>query len=384
MRRDYVVGALAVIALLVVSTLGHPEQAPQAPTHASGDYSFGGYRAWYDLLAREGIRVERFRQHHDELRASGADTLIVSFPASPGFAAGPGTDWNAHERDAMRAWVRAGGKMADVGITPAVDENDAKGELITGQTVRAAGGALRGPWASLVGDVGDHGSLRLVPVKHARVQTLLADSAGTLVARYRYGRGTVVSIANAGWFENRAIGRAGDARLAYLVVRALGGTVAFDEAIRGDIVEKPWYRALTAPELLALGIAAVAGLLWLAYGIVPLGPAVPLRAPREPASDEFVDAVAALYRRARARDHARDALAKDARRALERAPRTPANAALAGRIDAGAATPVTSDAALVAYAQVARAARENEPGMVQRAITTRARRRAVLRGGRVA
>jgi len=384
-RRDYVVGALAVLALLVASTLGRGGvPAPQTATHASGDYAFGGYRAWYEMLAREGVRVERFRRHHDELRASGVGTLVVSFPGASPAGVASSVEWNARERDALRAWVRAGGRMIDVGITPSVDANDGKGELISGMARHRAAGALRGPWAAVAGDVGPRGDVRLVAVKRARVDALLADAAGALVVRYRYGRGEVVSVADGAWFENRAIGRAGDARLAYLLAHALGGTVAFDEAIRGDIVEKAWYRALSAPEVVALGIAALAGVLWLLYGIVPLGPAVPTRPPREPASDEFVDAVAALYGRARARDHARDALAAEARRALDRAPRTPANGALAERVAAGAARPVTSDAGLVAFAQVARAARENEPGMVQPTFPPGAHRRAGVRRRRIA
>ena len=206
----------------------------------------------------------------------------------------------------------------------------------------------------------DRGPKRLVAVKGAQVERLLGDGAGALVVRYRYGRGEVVGVASAALFENRAIGRADDARLAFLAARPgrPGGTVAFDEAVRGDIVEKPWYRALTAPELLALALAALAGLLWLAYGIVPLGPPVRLRPAREPTSAEFVDAVAALYARARAREHARDALVRDARRSLERAPRTAANAALAERVNAARTDPLTDDAALVAVAALARTARE--------------------------
>jgi hypothetical protein len=224
----------------------------------------------------------------------------------------------------------------------------------------------------------DRGKWRLVPVnpakraKHAKgasaakpatlapVETLLADRAGALVVRYRYGRGEVVGVANAALFENRALARADDARLAFLAARPGGrGVVAFDEAVRGDVVEKAWYRALDPAEHVALALAALAGLLWLLYGIIPLGPAVRLRAAREPTSEEFVDAVAALYERARAREHARDALIADARRALERALKTADNAALAQRVATAATEPVPNDAALVAVATLARTARED-------------------------
>ncbi|MDB5027223.1 MAG: hypothetical protein JWO66_912 [Candidatus Eremiobacteraeota bacterium] len=355
MRRDLVVAALAVVALVGVSLLGNHDAKPQAATHASGDYSFGGYRAWYALLEREGTRVERFRRHHDALRDSGIDTLVVAFADQrlPHL-------WNAAERDALRRWVRNGGRLVDIGITPAVDKNDGKGELVYGDETHGGGGPLNGTWASLVRDVPQRGDERMIAAKGARVETLLRDRAGIFAVRYRYGRGEVIGLASAAPFENRAIGSGDNARLAFLAARPgrPGGTVAFDETVRGDIVEKPWYRALSAPELLALAFAALAGVLWLAYGILPLGPAVRLRAPREPTSEEFVDAVAALYARAGARDHARDALLRDARGSLERAARTPENATLARRVEAAKYEVLSDDAGLIGVAQLARSARE--------------------------
>lgn len=377
MRRDVVVGGLALVALAVVSLFGHKGENPKGATRASADYSFGGYRAWYELLDREGVAVQRFRRHHDALRDSGIDTLVVAFPDKP-----LPRLWNAAERDALRAWVRAGGRLVDVGTTPGVDDDDSKGEVVFITSAHADRGPLRGPWSAFVAALPDRGTERLAPEKHARVETLLADHAGPLVVRYRYGRGEVVGVTPAALFENRALGRGDAARLAFLAARPgrRSGIVAFDEAVRGDIVEKPWYRALGAPVLVALALAALAGLLWLAYGIVPLGPAVRLRAAREPTSEEFVDAVAALYERARARDHARNALVADARRALERAPRTAENVALGERVAAAATEPLAADGALIAVAQLARTARENVKTMTaDRIRSNRARHRMSLR-----
>ncbi|HEV3089772.1 MAG TPA: hypothetical protein VGX96_21405, partial [Candidatus Elarobacter sp.] len=219
---------------------------------------------------------------------------------------------------------------------------------------------------------------RLVPAPHKKFETLIGDKAGALAIRHRYGRGEVIGLASAAMFENRALERGDAARLAYLAARpgTPNGIVAFDEAVRYDVVEKPWYRALDAPVLVALAIAGLAGLLWLLYGIVPLGPPVRLRAPREPTSDEFVDAVAALYQRAGARDHARDALVADARRSLERAPRTAANVALAKSIVYTSTSSFSDDAALVDVAKLARTAREE----TIRATTPERRTGAFARG----
>jgi uncharacterized protein DUF4350 len=355
MRRDLVVGAIALLALFAVPLLNRHDSTPQVPTRGSADFTFGGYRAWYELLAREGVRVQRYRRHHDALRTSGIDTLVAAFPDRP-----LPHLWGASERDALRAWVRNGGRLIDIGLTPPAGKDDAKGESVFLEDAHGAGGALRGPWSTLVTVVPTRGAYRLVAAKHHRVEMLLRDRAGALAVRYRYGRGEVIGVADAGAFENRALGAGDDARLAYLVARPgrPGGVVAFDETIRGDVVEKPWYQALTVPELVALALVGLAGLLWIAYGIVPLGPPIRLRAPREPTSEEFVDAVASLYHRARARDHARHALVADARRALARAPDTAQYRALAARIAATETEPLRDDAALVAVAALARNARE--------------------------
>ncbi|HEY0614920.1 MAG TPA: DUF4350 domain-containing protein [Candidatus Elarobacter sp.] len=356
MRRDVVVAGLALAAVVGISLFGDHGQKPQAATRASGDYSFGGYRAWSELLAREGLRVEPFRRHHDALAGSGIDTLVVAFPDDP-----VPHLWDASERDALRQWVRSGGRMVDIGLTPPAGKGDAAGEKVVLDDRTHGGGSLQGPFARWVGTLANRGDDRLVARKGVRdVETLLRDRGGALVVRYRYGRGEVVGVASAALFENRAIVRGDAARLAFLIARPgrAGGAVAFDEAIRGDVVEKPWYRALSAAELVALALAALAGLLWLLYGIVPLGPPVRLRAPREPTSGEFVDAVAALYERARARDHAGEVLLRAARRTLERGPRSKENAVLAERVRFAEMEPLNDDAALVAVAQLARATRE--------------------------
>jgi Domain of unknown function (DUF4350) len=373
-KRDLVLGGLLVALLLAVTllTARTAEKTPLA-SHASGDFGFGGYRAWYDVLAREGVDVRRFRRDHAALAGAGIDTLVVAFPA-----AGLPSTWHAADAAAVHAWIARGGKLVDIGETPRTKRDDDASAQVFLKDTAGSHSPLRGPWTRAVAALDERGTSRLDIKPHARVETLLADGAGPLVVRYREGKGEVVGVADPRPFENRSLAHADAARLAYLVAqpRHAGGAVAFDETIRAEAAGKPWYLALTAPELLALALAALAGLLWLAYGLVPLGPPVRLFAPREPTSAEFLDAVAALYGRAGARAHARDALVADARRTLERAPRTAENDALAVRIAGAARTAPPDDAALVAVAQLARLARED---------SVRAhnpdRRRAALTGG---
>jgi hypothetical protein len=115
-------------------------------------------------------------------------------------------------------------------------------------------------------------------------------------------------------FANAALARDDNARLAYLLARPRlpGRIVAFDEALHGALLERGWLGALSVPVRVALAGSVLAILIALAGGALRLGPPVTLRATREPASDEFIAAVAALYRRAHARRAAIALLANDA------------------------------------------------------------------------
>jgi hypothetical protein len=354
-KRDLLAGAALLALLLIVTLFSSHTEPPRVATRSSNDYTLGGYRAWYELEEREGYRAERFRQHHDALAASGVSTLIVAFPAAENAHV-----WSAAEAGALARWVDAGGHAVILGAVPQTRGDGSGGGPRLRTVSGEERGALRGLWSGQVAVLAHRGGVRLVLPESLHAQVLLADPAGALVARYRSGRGTYLAVASAAPLENRYLGAGDAARLAYLLARpsAAAGAIAFDEAVRGDIVEKPWYRTLDAPELLALAIGALAGLAWLAYGIVPLGPPVRIFAPREPTSAEFLDAVGALYARVEARAHARDALLAAAHRNLERAPRTAENAALLARIDAAAQTEPADDGALLAVAHLARLARE--------------------------
>ena len=115
-KREYLVaGARAARAGRRVARRQPQPEPPAAATRASGDFSFGGYRAWYDLLAREGRprrtfpppprRARRERDRYADRRLSRLT--------------GPAIVWNAAERDALRAWVRARRTLVDVGADAA-------------------------------------------------------------------------------------------------------------------------------------------------------------------------------------------------------------------------------------------------------------------------
>jgi hypothetical protein len=257
--RDVLLLVLLLAGLAVVALL----QAPGSDgrdTFASTDYRSGGYAAWYELLQREGVAVERFEHRPADLSAD-IDTLIAAAPLVPASESARGPA----DVDALARWVRGGGRLIALG----------QRRPLAGEGPRLA--ALRTP----------------------------------------YGRGEIVTIADPHPFDNAQIARFGNARLAYALAkpRRPGGIVAFDEALHGAIVDRRWWDVIGTPQRVALGGIALAVLVAIAGSMLRLGPAVTLRAAREPASDEFVAAVAALYARTKSRRAAIALLAAGARNA---------------------------------------------------------------------
>ena len=291
---EWVLGALVLVGIVLAALLDVTPPAAGSDTFASTDYRSGGYAAWYELLQREGITVERFERRPAELDRS-IDTLIAANPVVPA-----GNDVRRPpDRAALAQWVRAGGRLIALG----------SGDPLAGNGPKLAG--LRTP----------------------------------------YGRGEIVSILDPHPFDNALLARADNARRAYVLAkpRRAGGIVAFDEALHGALVDRRWWNVLSVPQRVALGGIALAVLLALIASTLRLGPAVALRAAREPASDEFVAAVAALYERTGSRRAALGLLAAGAANA---------SGAAAGQQRALAARPRPTDRDLVAGAVLARTIRE--------------------------
>jgi hypothetical protein len=143
---------------------------------------------------------------------------------------------------------------------------------------------------------------------------LLGDARGALVFRMPRGRGSIVLAGDPAPFTNRNIATGDNARLAYLLAAPgrPGGVVAFDDALHGALLDRPWWQVLPPPVDAALGVAAFAFVLWLVYSLVRDGSALPGALPREPTSAEFVAALAALYQRAKARSYAAGVLSAEA------------------------------------------------------------------------
>jgi Domain of unknown function (DUF4350) len=291
---DVWLATLVLAGIVVLAVLKSTPAGGGGDTFDVSDYRSGGYAAWYELLRREGVTVERFERRPAYLDAS-IDTLIAASPVMP---AGENVRGPA-DRAALARWVHDGGRLIALG----------------------AGSGF--------------------PLPYARPGAV----------RTSYGRGEVVSIRDAHPFDNALLARADNARLAYVLAkpRRPGGVVAFDEALHGAVADRAWWQVLDVPTRVALGCIAIAVLIALGGSALRLGPAVTLRAGREPASDEFVAAVASLYERSRSRRAAIALLASGARHAS-------GDAVTQLRALAERQTP--SDRDLIASAALARAIRE--------------------------
>jgi hypothetical protein len=103
---------LALAALVVMAVLNERRsQTVETDSYSSYDAATGGYRAFYELLQREGVRVERFQQRPGSLDAA-VDTLVYAEPLDFDVRQIPATMNDAH---ALEAWVREGGRLVYFG-----------------------------------------------------------------------------------------------------------------------------------------------------------------------------------------------------------------------------------------------------------------------------
>lgn len=287
--------AVAILIFAGVERNRAAQRAQVEPdSYSTHDGTSGGYRAWFEMLQREGVRVERF-----ELRPAFLDratrTLIWADPLPFDQRQEVPTENDVH---ALESWIRDGGRFVYLGHD---DDAASRGILKLPHSSHPSGGSR--PYvapafaAAGVRRYPAETELRWVPGKRS---TLLADARGALVLSYPYGKGEVVTAIDEPSFTNAKIGRPDRARLAYaLSAPHSGETVAFYESVHGFSTPDHWWSVVPRP--FAIAIWCALGVLLLAFGgaALRLGPPV-LPQSRDPNSAAFLDALAALFERGRA------------------------------------------------------------------------------------
>ena len=298
-RFETAIFGIAALALVAFG-VWRGDRTPRVrfDSYSTFDSASGGYRAFAELLEREGVRVTRFRGRPSMLDAARA-TLVWAEPLPFDPAQGATT---AADVAALEAWVRHGGRLLYLGLD---DRAAAQGVLHLPRTRprarrRAHPGVAEALAAAGVANVFAIAPRRYAPSAHAR--TLLDDGYGPLVVRYAFGRGEVVAAIDETLFTNADIGAYDRARLAFAlaVPNGAGAAVTFDESVHGYAVPSHWWSVVPRTFVIALTLAGIALLVAFAGAAIRLGPPLPSPVRETGTTADFIGALASLLQRGRA------------------------------------------------------------------------------------
>jgi hypothetical protein len=297
------IAALLVLAgFIALEYLQLQQQRASMPlfdTQSTYDAAPGGYRALYEVLQREGVRVQQFERHAAYLDHD-IDVLVVS---DAGFltSGSPAIPLGAADLEAIGAWVKSGGTLVVVGGAYAGDP-DLKSAPIEydGKADDRALPVLHTALTDGVRAIYGTSGARIPFARAQRQAPVVADPFGAVVATYHLGKGVVVSVADQTIFQNRNLARADNARLAYDLVTAGNGPraiVAFEELSHGHQIAETAWSILPGPARAALVILCLAILALLIGTFFRFGPVVRQPSDDERTSEEYLTSMAALLAR---------------------------------------------------------------------------------------
>lgn len=295
--------AVLIVALCVLVTLAVAGRRSQTSvpldSYSSYDAASGGYRAFAELLAREGLRVDRFEQVPAFLGPD-VDTLVWAEPLA--FDPRAGATSRA-DIAALESWVRAGGRLLYVGFD---DAAAARGVLALPRTRLPAarrGAAFIAPSLARAGVTRlDVSAARRYRRGRGGERVLFDDGRGPVAVAYRFGRGTVTAVVDEKLFANGGLARGDAARFALALASPgrRGGDVSFDEAVHGHAVPERWWQIVPRPFAIALALAVLALLVAFTGAAIRLGPPLPSEAREDRTTADFIDALGSLFARGKA------------------------------------------------------------------------------------
>lgn len=323
---EIVIALAVVLCFIAIGVLDYHVRktaAQRYDTMSSYDFQSGGYRAWYDLLRREGAHVDRF-QMRPAFLTDAVGTLIVANNINDAIARSaidaPSSTYAPADIDALRKWVSAGGRL--VWLVDAASGDATASINVEQLTPGTSDASLEVPSVASKGSQRDDAiaiaavpltngvhalsgksSLRIPFSGNFAVTPLVADNRGTVVGEYPLGKGSVVIVTDESLFQNSRIAKADNARLAYnLAVQGLSQheAVAFEEWTHGYQAGDTWWSILPQPFKVAFSIICLAALLMLAGAVWRFGPTARLAENTERTSQEYVVSMAALLQRGNA------------------------------------------------------------------------------------
>lgn len=265
-------------------------------TFSSYDTGPNGYAAFYELLRRESIKSRRFEQPHGLLDRS-LRTLIVAKPSE---------HLGKNESLAIREWLTQGGIL--VVLTP--DGGDAEIAGINVPQTHAANGApgrahvLRTAALTYgVRYITGSGTSAFGSLHKQTVVLLGRKHGGPIAIQFRFGKGRVIAVSDPSIFSNAQLAHDDNARFAYNLASAYA-PVAFDETAQGYSRTQNIWQVLPAPVHVALLIMVGAAGLALIGSNVRFGPLTTLVRDERRNSSAFIDSMASLMERGKARQKA--------------------------------------------------------------------------------
>jgi hypothetical protein len=359
LRAPEAIIALAVLVCFVaVALLDYSHRVRQSSTYDSFstfDYQRGGYRAWFEMLHDEGIRVVRYEQRPAFLNDSIAVFIVANNVFDARLRAMLGQPYGIYttaDTQALERWIRNGGRLvwlvdqasalshatsAKKGLrklvaTPAPSQPFGLPDVhSTGPLKDEATAVVAGPGGTTHRVLGTS-RLRIPFGTDPSLSPLVADRAGVVVGLYPLGKGSVIVVTDESLFENGRLAQADNASLAYQIATfglAPGQTVAFEEWSHGYQSGDSWWTILPKPFQAGFAIAACALVLLLLGQTWRFGPAIREPENTERTSFEYLTSVATLLERGQAARKAARDLAHLALRAAARAVGLPDSASAA-------------------------------------------------------
>ncbi len=310
-RLEIVILAVAALILLV---LGFERKAAESasPPSVFSTYDRGpnGYAALFTVLRQAGVEVTRFERRLSQLQPE-VRTLVIAEDAFDPSALGKG------DAAVLRQFVRNGGRLVVLSSVfagkrdaiPAVARSIQASQRMA---IPVVANRFTGSVNRITAPID-----AVLPFTERQGEPLLGNEAGIVAIGYAYGNGEVVAITAPALFGNAYLNDAGNLAFAYNVI-AGHGPAAFDEYVHGYDEDAGFWAALPAPVHVAVFMAIGILLLTIAGANVPFAPPVSLEPPAERDSSAFLDAMADLMRRARARRAVVSAFAQNARRLYRR------------------------------------------------------------------
>lgn len=290
-----VVVPLALLAVVYVAALyvAKSYYEPPSPDASSYNGAPNGTKVFYLYLARLGHQLGRLEQSERIPRGVGTLVLVTPLVREPTIA----------ETKMMNRWVARGGRLVLVGsVVTSLHENFGFGFSHYGSRWASARPSQPGPLVAGISRVKLRDRARLGGTDFA--VSYLEDGNDSVLAYRRWGRGSVVALADSFPVTNAGISRADNFALAANLAGSDDGRILFDEYHHGYSTAPGPLGILAPSSRYGLGALALACLLFLYGWGRRLGPALSFEPrPSRPAT-EYAYSLGELFETAGARGQA--------------------------------------------------------------------------------